>query len=52
MRGVGNPYPTGGQRDTASEKADIKAERIPEAWQRKPTKLRQKDRDARPPAVC
>lgn len=35
------------QRNTEAEKADIKAGRIPEAWQDKPAKLRQKDRDAR-----
>jgi transposase len=35
------------QRNTKSEKADIKAGRIPEAWKEKPAKLRQKDRDAR-----
>jgi transposase len=35
------------QRNTESEKADLKAGRIPEAWQKKPAKLRQKGRDAR-----
>ncbi len=35
------------QRNTESEKADIKAGRVPEAWKKKPAKLRQKDRDAR-----
>lgn len=35
------------QRNTEAEKAEIKAGRIPEAWQDKPAKLRQKDRDAR-----
>jgi IS5 family transposase len=35
------------QRNTESEKADIKAGRIPEAWKKKTAKLRQKDRDAR-----
>ena len=35
------------QRNTEEEKADIKAGRIPGAWQKKPAKLRQKDRDAR-----
>ena len=35
------------QRNSESEKADIKAGRIPEAWKKKPAKLRQKDRDAR-----
>ncbi|HSM19276.1 MAG TPA: IS5 family transposase [Hyphomicrobiales bacterium] len=35
------------QRNTEAEKADIKAGRIPDAWQHKPAKLRQKDRDAR-----
>jgi transposase, IS5 family len=35
------------QRNTAAEKADIKAGRVPEDWQDKPAKLRQKDRDAR-----
>jgi transposase len=34
------------QRNTEDEKADIKAGRIPEAWKKKPAKLRQKDRDA------
>lgn len=35
------------QRNTEDEKAEIRAGRIPEAWKRKPAKLRQKDRDAR-----
>jgi len=35
------------QRNTNAEKADIKAGRIPQDWQDRPTKLRQKDRDAR-----
>ena len=35
------------QRNSAAEKAEIKAGRIPEDWQDKPAKLRQKDRDAR-----
>lgn len=35
------------QRNTDAEKADIKAGKIPEDWQDKPAKLRQKDRDAR-----
>ena len=35
------------QRNTEAEKADIKAGRVPEAWKKKPAKLRQKDRDAR-----
>ena len=35
------------QRNTAAEKAAIKAGRIPEGWAEKPAKLRQKDRDAR-----
>jgi hypothetical protein len=35
------------QRNTESEKADLEAGRIPEAWKRQPAKLRQKDRDAR-----
>lgn len=35
------------QRNTDSEKAEIKAGRIPEAWKDKPAKLAQKDRDAR-----
>ena len=35
------------QRNTEAEKAEIKAGRIPEGWQDKPAKLRQKDRDAR-----
>jgi transposase, IS5 family len=35
------------QRNTQDEKTEIKAGRIPEAWQKKPAKLRQKDRDAR-----
>ena len=34
------------QRNTDAEKADIKAGRIPQDWQDRPTKLRQKDRDA------
>jgi hypothetical protein len=37
------------QRNTEDEKTEIKAVRIPEAWQKKPAELRQKDRDARPP---
>jgi IS5 family transposase len=35
------------QRNTESEKADLEAGRIPEAWKRQPAELRQKDRDAR-----
>ncbi len=35
------------QRNTEDEKADIKAGRIPEAWKKKPAKLRQKDREPR-----
>ncbi len=35
------------QRTTQDEKADIKAGRIPQGWQDRPAKLRQKDRDAR-----
>jgi transposase, IS5 family len=35
------------QRNTDAEKADIKAGKIPDEWNDKPTKLRQKDRDAR-----
>ena len=35
------------QRNTKEEKDDIKAGRIPQEWQGKPAKLRQKDRDAR-----
>jgi transposase, IS5 family len=35
------------QRNTAAEKQEIKAGRVPVAWQRRPAKLRQKDRDAR-----
>ena len=35
------------QRNTDGEKADIRAGRVPEAWQDKPAKLAQKDRDAR-----
>jgi IS5 family transposase len=35
------------QRNTQDEKADLKAGRIPQEWQNKPAKLRQKDRDAR-----
>lgn len=35
------------QRNTEDEKVDIKAGRIPEAWKKKPARLRQKDRDAR-----
>ncbi len=35
------------QRNTATEKAEIKAGRVPPGWQDKPAKLRQKDRDAR-----
>jgi transposase, IS5 family len=35
------------QRNTEAEKAAIKAGRIPEGWAAKPSKLRQKDRDAR-----
>jgi transposase, IS5 family len=35
------------QRNTESEKRDIKEGRIPAEWAKKPAKLRQKDRDAR-----
>ena len=35
------------QRNTAAEKAEIKAGRVPRDWKDKPAKLRQKDRDAR-----
>lgn len=35
------------QRNRQDEKAAIKAGRVPEDWQDKPAKLRQKDRDAR-----
>ena len=35
------------QRISAAEKADIKTGKIPDDWQAKPAKLRQKDRDAR-----
>ncbi len=35
------------QRNTKAEKQAIKEGRIPEGWQAKPAKLRQKDRDAR-----
>ncbi len=35
------------QRNTAEEKAEIKAGRIPAEWQARPAKLRHKDRDAR-----
>ena len=35
------------QRNTAAEKAEIKAGRIPAEWKSKPAKLRHKDRDAR-----
>jgi transposase, IS5 family len=35
------------QRNTRAEKQAIKNGRVPEDWQRKPAKLRQKDRDAR-----
>jgi transposase, IS5 family len=35
------------QRNTEDEKADLKAGRIPQTWQDKPARLRQKDRDAR-----
>lgn len=35
------------QRDIATEKATVKAGRVPCEWQDKPAKLRQKDRDAR-----
>ncbi len=35
------------QRNTKEERADIKAGRVPKAWQDKPHKLRQKDMDAR-----
>ena len=35
------------QRNTESEKRDLKQGRIPTAWAGKPAKLRQKDRDAR-----
>ena len=35
------------QRNSAAEKAEIKAGRVPPDWKDKPAKLRQKDRDAR-----
>lgn len=35
------------QRNTNAEKAAIKAGKVPDDWQDKPAKLRQKDRDAR-----
>ena len=35
------------QRNTQAEKEEIKAGRVPDAWTRKPAKLRHKDRDAR-----
>ncbi|GLS37255.1 IS5 family transposase ISMac22 [Mesorhizobium tianshanense] len=35
------------QRNSDAEKADIKAGKVPDEWQKKPAKLRQKDRDAR-----
>jgi transposase, IS5 family len=35
------------QRNTDKERKDLKEGRIPEKWQAKPAKLRQKDRDAR-----
>lgn len=35
------------QRNSDSEKADIKAGKVPQAWNDKPAKLAQKDRDAR-----
>jgi IS5 family transposase len=35
------------QRNTQAEKDDIKADRVPQEWKRKPAKLRHKDRDAR-----
>jgi transposase, IS5 family len=35
------------QRTTEAEKADIQAGRIPQEWQDRPARLRQKDRDAR-----
>ncbi|HSM19253.1 MAG TPA: transposase [Hyphomicrobiales bacterium] len=35
------------QRNTAAEKDDLKAGRIPEDWAARPAKLRQKDRDGR-----
>lgn len=35
------------QRNTDGEKATIKAGKVPDEWQDKPAKLRQKDRDAR-----
>ncbi|MCB8839495.1 hypothetical protein [Aurantimonas sp. VKM B-3413] len=35
------------QRNAADEKAAIEAGEVPDGWKNKPTKLRQKDRDAR-----
>src|SRR3954452_1028866 len=35
------------QRNTEAQKAELKAGRIPAAWEAKPAKLRHKDRDAR-----
>ncbi len=39
------------QRNTKAEKQAIKEGRVPEAWQARPAKLRQKDRDASPAKV-
>jgi IS5 family transposase len=50
IRGIGEHRMLVGaprQRNTAAEKAEIKAGRIPEHWKDKPAKLRHKDRDAR-----
>ena len=35
------------QRNSDGEKADIKADKVPDAWRDNPAKLRQKDRDGR-----
>jgi transposase, IS5 family len=43
--GLGDAVPDA--NTTKDEKAAIKAGRVPKAWQEKPAKLRQKDRDAR-----
>jgi IS5 family transposase len=39
--------PVPAQRNSRDENEAVKAGRIPEAWDNKPAKLRQKDRDAR-----
>jgi hypothetical protein len=40
------------QRNTVVERAALKSGEIPEAWAKKPARLRQKDRDSRWAVKC